>query len=494
MTNDDDESGNESIDLTDESSDGEEVFEDARNEDELDSDEEFAEENPADKRRRLAKQYLDNLKSTELEGTDDFDAQDLDDDIVARRLQVDVAEQKGHIYKFIGDKISSQIDDGIKIITTRIGSKNLTDMTIKYPNLYTVSKDCQLIKWNISSKPQRIKHVNGGGKFVNINTSNPQKNHHWDQITCVAVSPDGKYVVTGGTDSRLIIWSSENLVCLKVLETRTGVNAITFRRNTDQLYAACADLKIRTYSINQFTQLEILYGHQDNISDISALAKETCVSVGCRDKTAMFWKIAEETRLTFRGGDHEKKNKKKNSDDPSVGESTAFYNEGSIEVVSMNDESHFVTGSDNGNIALWSLAKKKPLHVQRLAHGLQPQMTPEKASGETSIQIASHQVPKPLPYWITAIHAIPFSDVFITGSNNGSIKVWKLGHDGFRSFELIGEISNVKGVVTAIEAVEIPQEKKLAIYVLVSKEHKFGRWLDSVSGGRNALVSFTVSI
>ena len=90
------------------------------------------------------------------------------------------------------------------------------------------------------------------------------------------------------------------------------MNSIVFRRNSDQLFAACADLRIRTYSINQFTQLEILYGHQDNISDISALAKETCVSVGSRDKTAMFWKIAEESRLTFRGGDSpEKTNKKK---------------------------------------------------------------------------------------------------------------------------------------------------------------------------------------
>jgi ribosomal RNA-processing protein 9 len=465
-----------------------EIEDDARNEDELDSDEEFEGENEADKRRRLAKQYLDNLKSGELSDEEGYDAQDLDDDIVARRLQVDVAEQKGHIYKLYGDKISLQTEDSIKVVTTRIGARNLTSMAVKHPNLYTVSKDCQIIKWNINGKPQRIKHTKGGIKFKKLNNDQPHKNHHYDEITCVAVSSDGKYVVTGGVDSRLIIWSSENLACLKVLSTRTAVNSIVFRRNTDQLYAACADLRIRTYSINQYTQLEILYGHQDNITDISALARETCVSVGSRDKTAMFWKISEETRLTFRGGDHERK-KKKNDDI-----ATPFYNEGSIEVVSMNDESHFVTGSDNGNISLWSLAKKKPLFVQRLGHGLQPQVAPSTASAEKSEEIAKLQVPQAEPYWITAVHSVAFSDVFITGSSNGSVKIWKIGHDGFRNFSLIGEISNIKGYVVKIESVEIPNENKLSIFVLTGKEHKFGRWFDKVEGSRNALISFTVDI
>ncbi|KAG7663297.1 RRP9 [[Candida] subhashii] len=470
------------------------------NDEELSSDEEFEDENAADKRRRLAKQYLENLKSTELNEGDEFDAQDLDDDIVGRRLQKDVAETKGYVFKFIGDQIAQQFDDDIETITTRIGSKNLTSMASHYPYLYTVSKDAELIKWNIENrKPQRIKHTKGGSKFFNLNTSNPGSNHHWDQINCIAASPDGKYIVTGGSDSRLIIWSSENLACLKVLETRSAVNSIAFRRNSDQLFAACADLRIRTYSINQFTQLEILYGHQDNITDISALGRETCVSVGSRDKTAMFWKIAEESRLTFRGGDSvEKKKKRKKVEENGeivTDESAApFHNEGSIEVVSMNDESHFVTGSDNGNIALWSLAKKKALFTERLAHGLTPEFKPSEISAETSESLAEQQVPERQPYWITAIHASPYSDIFFSGSFDGTVKVWKLDQEGLRSFKLIGEVSNFKGCVVKIDSVEIPDKKQLKVFVLLSKEHKFGRWLNKIPGSRNALVSFTFEI
>ncbi|RLV90903.1 Ribosomal RNA-processing protein 9 [Spathaspora sp. JA1] len=474
--------------------------EEGYNQDELSSDEEFADENAADKRRRLAKQYLENLKASELNEVEgyDFDAQDLDDDILARRLQRDVAETKGYVYKFIGDKISQQFDDNIESISTRIGSKNLTSMTTHYPYLYTVSKDAELIKWDISGrKPQRIKHVKGGSKYFQLNTANVHANHHWEQINCVAASPDGKYVVTGGSDSRLIIWSSENLSCLKVLETRSAVNSIAFRRNSDQLFAACADLRIRTYSINQFTQLEILYGHQDNITDISALARETCVSVGSRDKTVMFWKIAEESRLTFRGGDSiEKKRKKKKTEEqqPEEQDELPFHHEGSIEVVSMNDESHFVTGSDNGNIALWSLAKKKALFTERLAHGLQPKLLPQQISAESSSTIANQQVPDPQPYSITAIYALPYSDIFVSGSFNGSVKIWRLDQEGLRSFKLIGEVCNLKGCVVKLEVVEVPDKKQIKVFVLLSKEHKFGRWLNKIPGGRNALINFTFDI
>ncbi|EMG48504.1 RRP9 Ribosomal RNA-processing protein 9 [Candida maltosa Xu316] len=469
------------------------------NEEDLSSDEEFADENANDKRRRLAKQYLENLKNNEQELYEEFDAKDLDDDILARRLQKDVAETKGFVYKFFGDKVAPQLDADypLDLITTRIGSKNLTSMTIHYPYLYTVSKDIELVKWDISKgkKPKRVKHSRGGSRYFNLNTTNPNHNHHWEQINCIAASPDGKYVVTGGSDSRLIIWSAENLTCLKVLETRAAVNSIAFRRNSDQLYAACADLRIRTYSINQFTQLEILYGHQDNISDIAALARETCVSVGSRDKTVMFWKIAEESRLTFRGGDSiEKKRKKRRNDEQQEETSDVpFHNEGSIDVVSMVDESHFVTGSDNGNVALWSLAKKKALSTERLAHGLQPQFTPSQASSETSPELALQQIPEQQPYWITAIHAVPYTDIFITGSFGGSVKIWQLGEQ-LRSFTLIGEIKNLNGCVAKIDAVEVPGTKTLKVYVLLSKEHKFGRWLGKISGGRNALVSFTFDI
>ena len=47
----------------------------------------------------------------------------------------------------------------------------------------------EIIKWDINEthkKPKRIKHTKGGNKYFEINTINPQLNHHWQQINCIA--------------------------------------------------------------------------------------------------------------------------------------------------------------------------------------------------------------------------------------------------------------------------------------------------------------------
>lgn len=474
---------------------------------ELDSEEEFGQESAADKRRRLAKQYLDNLKTEMATGDHDFDAKDLDEDNIATRLKEDVAETKGHVYRFIADNL---LLSDIKPTINRVGSKSLTGISIRFPYAYTISKDLELIKWdirNFKKKPIRVKHVKGGSKFREI-SSEPQKNGHCDEILAVAASPDGRFVVTGGRDKRIIVWSTESLSPLRVLETkvRNGeILGLVFRRNSDELYAACADLKVRTYNVNQFAQLETLYGHQDLVIDISALGQERCVTVGARDKTAMLWKIADETRLTFRGGElHKKKKKRRNyldnddyddemeTDEP---EQEKFFSEGSIDCVTMVDDLHFITGSDNGSLSLWSIAKKKPLFIQHIAHGLEDKLTSEQVSGEANLKDREAQIPEQTPHWITAVHAIPYSNVFVSGSWNGTLKIWKLD-ETLRSFSLLGELPNCKGVVTNIDVTESGDRNQESFRVLasVSKEHRLGRWIDhsKIKSGRNSIYSVVI--
>ncbi|OBA21120.1 component of small subunit processosome [Metschnikowia bicuspidata var. bicuspidata NRRL YB-4993] len=471
-------SGSEDMD-----SDSDSTHKHERDDGDVSSGEEFAEENAADKRRRLAKQYLHNLKQQQIQG-DDFDAQDLDDELVARRLQDDVAENRGKMYKMLGATVAQQ-EASRRVLTARVGLKNVTGVAVHYPHVYTVSKDMELVKWTAGrhGKPRRARHCRGGPRFAAVDAKNPAANHHHGAINCVAASPDGRFVVTGGQDARLVIWALESLACLKVLPTRAPVTALAFRRGSDQLYAACADLRIRTYSVAQHAQLETLYGHQDTIVGISALAREGCVSVGSRDKTAMYWKIAEETRLTFRGGDGDGAGKPAKPGKPAA----PLHCEGSIEAVAMVDETHFVTGSDNGSVSFWSLGKKKALHTQRLAHGVVPPPPPARASAEDSAALAARQVPPSQPHWITAVWAVPYSDLFVTGSHSGAVHLWRIDSASFRTFALVGSVP-VKGCVVLIDGAELADPKRLVVYIATSKEHRLGRWLGPVPG-RNAVVS-----
>jgi ribosomal RNA-processing protein 9 len=106
--------------------------------------------------------------------------------------------------------------------------------------------------------------------------------------------------------------------------------------------------------------VETLFGHQDCILDLDALRAEAAVSVGGRDKTVRFWKIADETQLVFRGGgrssvrellegggladvDEEDRDDRKKE-----GQSEKRCIEGSLECVVMIDESTFLSGGDSG--------------------------------------------------------------------------------------------------------------------------------------------------
>jgi len=91
------------------------------------------------------------------------------------------------------------------------------------------------------------------------------------------------------------------------------------------------------------------------------------VSVGGRDKTARFWKIAQESQLVFRGGGGTKGTKRskmreilegglgvEDEDHEDTDEkSKDQYQEGSLECIAMIDESTFVTGGDSGYVCLF---------------------------------------------------------------------------------------------------------------------------------------------
>ena len=361
----------------------------------------------------------------------------------------------------------------------------------------------------IPCRPRQIVFTKGNKNKTNDLTYN----HHTGPILAVAVSSSGRFVATGGADKRLIIWSASDLKPLRVFtQHRDAVTGLAFRRGTEQLYSSSKDRTIKTWSLNELAYVETLFGHQDEVSDVAALSQERCISVGARDRTARLWKVAEETQLVFRGGGGggEKSKKLPIAKAGELQMSKATHMEGSIDRVAMVDEEMFITGSDNGGISLWTLQKKKPLFTIPLAHGLDPPLTPEEASAE---EIPDPKVPgPPLPRWITALATVPYSDLIVSGSWDGWIRVWKISGDKRRieSLGVVGRIENaygavgdgevgigdeedsVRGVVNGISAFQRGERGKdgLCIVVAVGKEHRLGRW--KTFRGKNGAVVFEV--
>jgi len=316
-------------------------------------------------------------------------------------------------------------------------------------------------------------------------------------------------VVTGGKDRRIVVWDAATLKPLRVFtQHRDAVTGLAFRRGTNQMYSASKDRTIKIWSLDELAYVETLFGHQDEVVDVAALAQERCISVGARDRTARLWKVVEETQLVFRGGGGEKKSRSSNSG-PKV-------SEGSMDRVAMIDEEMFVTGADNGSLSLWTMHKKKPVFTLPLTHGVDPPLTPEEASAETHPDPSI--VPAPQPRWITALATIPYSDVILTGSWDGSVRAWRVSGEK-KKIEALGVVGPlgigapkvngdahtngeaetsggasavVRGIINDISVFERGDRGKdgVCIVVAVGKEHRMGRW--KKVAGKNGAVVFEV--
>ncbi|KIN03871.1 hypothetical protein OIDMADRAFT_117081 [Oidiodendron maius Zn] len=477
------------------------------------------EETAAERRLRLAERYLENIR----EEVDEvgFDAEEIDRDLIAERLKEDAAESKGRVYRKLADDL--HLDAGSHSLF-RNNAGPVTSVAICPPFAYTVTKDLYLTKWRLQElpkdqfpqrqknrkmppppsrrQPTQVLSVRGDRTKDKDNAYDG----HVDDILTVAASQDGKFVVTGGRDRRIVVWDAESLKPLRVFtQHRDAVTGLSFRRGTNQLYSSSNDRTIKIWSLDELAYVETLFGHQDQVVDIASLAQERCISVGARDRTARLWKVVEETQLVFRGGGGEKKSK--HNAGPKV-------SEGSIDRVAMIDEEMFVTGSDNGSLSLWTMHKKKPIFTLPLAHGLDPPLLPEEVSADAQPDASS--VPDPQPRWITALTTIPYSDVILSGSWDGHVRAWKLSNDK-KKIEALGAIGSanptlpvsnghingihasaeephhiVKGVINDISVFERGDRGKDGVCVVaaVAKEHRLGRW--KKVQGKNGGVVFEI--
>jgi len=232
--------------------------------------------------------------------------------------------------------------------------------------LFTCGKEGTIIKWDLVTGKE-VKRIS---KLRPTESDRKGKGRadltlegHTDEILALALSSDGKWLASGGRDRVVCIWDAQSGTWLRSFGGhRDAISALVFRKNSAHLFSASFDRTIRLYDLAAMGLVETLFGHQDQIQHVDALRAETAVSVGGRDRTARFWKVADESQLVFRGGrataqeilanglddDHGEKEKEKQA-----------FVEGSLDCVAMIDDSTFVSGGDSGCVRTCQWAKER---------------------------------------------------------------------------------------------------------------------------------------
>ncbi|PWN49615.1 WD40 repeat-like protein [Violaceomyces palustris] len=331
----------------------------------LDSEDEAeAAETPAEARLRLAKLYLDGLKSNQQDFLHGPDAAQADRDNIAARLQKDVSEQGGKLHVFVSRRLARSNPTILAVRGHRL-SVTCAVASADAKSLFTSGKEGSIIRWRLTDG-KRIRVLPKRSRVIEQNTTMPPLNQskrsstsgaarrrerskakgkaraseptnhhnsttdpapdiggyltigadegHTDEVWSLAVSHDGRYLASGGKDRRIGIWSISSHPAagghdegsekwLKALGGhKDAISSLAFRPGSSELYSASYDRTLKLFDVSQLSYIETLFGHQESILSMSCLKAETAVSAGGRDRTCRFWKIRDESQLVFRAG------------------------------------------------------------------------------------------------------------------------------------------------------------------------------------------------
>ncbi|MGK3742899.1 MAG: ribosomal RNA-processing protein 9 [Bacillariaceae sp.] len=451
-----------------------------------DDDDDVEEEETLDaKKVRLAREYLQKLESKDgsdedSDSDDDGDENDdeTDHDRVGVKLQRERLKREGALERVVADKVHDSLNrirsslpsssttfqqEKEATITTMTQQKQLAEelresghikllrghdltptcVALQHDGKRAISgsKDHSVIIWDVQEERRAITLCPSWKKeSADEKEATPRT---LGEVLSVACSDDGRYAAVGRRDSTVCIYDIRAKTSSKssLVKTFTGhkgpITCLSFRSQSLQLFSGSEDRCIRHYNLNEMMYLETLYGHQFGVVGVDCHLKERPVSVG-RDRTARTWKLAEDTHMIYRGG-------------------AKIAPADSVRVMK---EDWFLTGHEDGNLGLWMADKKRAVININQAHG------------------AASNIGR----GINAISSLRGSDLAMTGSYDGYLRLWKVMMGKTlkdRSIEPLDEIP-LTGYVNDIA---IGPKARFCV-VAVGQEPKLGRW-NRISGAKN---------
>ncbi|KAA0173624.1 hypothetical protein FNF27_04958 [Cafeteria roenbergensis] len=391
-----------------------------------------AESETADaKRLRLAREYIARLtsKSGSQGGVEDALAEDV--------AAANAASGSGSKTRFVAALMSrADLSGETRFLKGHDLSATAVAVTADGQTVYSASKDCSVIQWDMAAGTRRrwagrrrtredVQRAAerkrsaeasaagagrassaGGGALealardgmgaaagvsagaVALRTGETGKGYsiegHWGQVLALAVSHDGKHVVSAGRDWLVRVWDPEEGRVRKTLRGHGGpITGLAFEGKGSRVYSSSEDRTVKGWDCETGSFAETLFGHSTGAMAVVQLRGGRMGSAGGQDRTVRVWKLEAETQLVFKAP-------------------------GSVmsldAIASTLGGRAFVTGGHDGALHLWSTERKKPVSVARSAHG--------EGNG------------------ITALTGLWGTDLVASGSCDGWIRLWHVRQRG----------------------------------------------------------------
>lgn len=267
------------------------------------------------------------------------------------------------------------------------------------------------------------------------------------EISCISISPDGKYILAGGLvnkSGQIMMWDMDNGNLIYTTGYSRPVNAVAF--SPDGKYFVATSLFKKTlelWSVSPPRYVKAFKGLSDGANSVVFSHDGKYIYTGSEDKTILQWDFEKEEIVRKITGHKYSIN----------------------EINISHDDKYLIAGDDNGNICLWNLANGNLIKsiiahtgpVTSLCFSPDGKYIISGSEDNTSkvFETSSGILTRTVNHRddITAVDISPDGKLIVTGSDDKSVKLWNSNI----TISSSGEESAVKtNDVRTAEATNIP--------------------------------------
>eukprot|EP00039_Didymoeca_costata_P029411 m.24578 g.24578 ORF g.24578 m.24578 type:complete len:904 (-) comp7619_c0_seq2:59-2770(-) len=164
-----------------------------------------------------------------------------------------------------------ELPDFNNIHTLSISTKRITAACVNATGEWLAlgcSKLGQLLVWEWQSETYVLK----------------QQGHHYD-MNCVAYSPDGQMIATGGEDGKVKLWNSLSGFCVITFTEHTGaITGLTFAQNGMSILSSSLDGTVRAFDLMRYRNFRTFTSPEPTqFSSMAIDPSGEIVVAGCQD-------------------------------------------------------------------------------------------------------------------------------------------------------------------------------------------------------------------
>ena len=263
---------------------------------------------------------------------------------------------------------------------------------------------------------------------------------HTYGVEAVAVSADGRHVVSGSADETVKVWELGTGRELRTLEGHTGwVEAVAVTADGRHVVSGSFDNTVKVWELESGRELRTLEGHANEVWAVAVSADGRHVVSGSVDKTVKVWELETGRELRTLEG----------------------HSSGVIAVAVSADGRHVVSGSSDNTVKVWELGTGRELRTLK-GHA--------DAVEEVAVSADGRHV--------------------VSGSSDHTVKVWELGTGR--------ELRTLEGHTSYVEAVAVSADGQHVVSGSLDNtvkvwELETGRELRTLEGHANEVWAVAVS-